>query len=299
VGLGRGYFALYFSSDPYGTARASLSDWVARIVQNSRIYALDIWPEVLFPHALSIARIIGGKVPVLGIGVAFLALISAMVLLGFVREAKRGQASEWYVALFFASCIGYLWAQSRLIVPIIPFAIYYSLSAIEFLLAPRIHSLPRIRTSVQLLSVCFLAVSALVADVRDIQRNLRYGLGQPVETYYIMDAEWSNYLKAMRWISKTASQDTAVMCRKPDLLYILTRHPALEYPYTAHGTELKQAVYNSGVIYVIEDAFTWTGTTQQYLRPALQDWQIQEPATLALAYETAKPATRVWRVTQP
>jgi hypothetical protein len=239
VGLGRGYFALYFSSDPYGTARASLSDWIARIVQNSRIYALDIWPEVLFPHALSVARMLG------------------------------------------------------------PIVVYYFLSAIEFLLTPRVHLLRQIRTSVQFLAVGCLALSALWADVRDIQRNLRYGLGQPVETYYSTDVGWSNYLKAMRWIAKTAPQDAAVMCRKADLLYILTQHPALEYPYSADGAELSQAVYNNKVTYVIEDAFTWTGTTQQYLRPALQDWQNQDPSALALAYETTKPATRVWRVRQP
>ena len=311
VGLGRGYFALYFSSDPYGTTRASLADWVARIVQNSRIYALGIWPEVLFAHAFSISRVLGG------VGIAFLAMAFAMVLLGFALEAKRGHASEWYVALFFASCISYLWAQSRLIVPIIPFAIYYFLSAFDFLVAPRLRASPerwrdfasrKIRTSspnrwrdsaVWLIAVCILSLSALVADVRDIQRNLRYGLGQPVETYYGTDAEWSNYLKAMRWIETNAPQGTAVMCRKADLLYVLTRHRALEYPYSADGKELRQALYNSRVAYLIEDAFTWTGTTQQYLRPALQDWQNQDPSALALAYETTKPATRVWRVRQP
>jgi hypothetical protein len=293
VGLGRGYFSLYFSSDPYGTTRASVSDWIARIVQNSRIYAIDIWPEVLFPHAMSLARMIGG------FGVVLLAAVSALVMLGFVLEARRGQASEWYAALFFASCIGYLWAQSRLIVPIIPFALYYLLSALEFLLTLRISSSGKTRTCVRVIALCVLALSALIADIRDIKRNLRYGLGQPVETYYSTDAEWSHYLEAMRWIASNAPPKVAVMCRKADLLYILVGHPALEYPYSADGTELRQAVYNSKVAYVIEDAFTWTGTTRQYLRPALQDWQDRDPGALSLTYESAKPYTRVWRVRQP
>lgn len=292
VGLGRGYFALYFSSDPYGTTRASFSDWVARLLQNLRIYSLEIWPDVLFPHASSVAKLLG---PVRAI---FLAALSVLILVGFVLEGRRGHASEWYVALFFASCMGYLWAQSRLIVPIIPFAIYYLLTAVRFLLQLMLRGRRRIRELGLLLICLVLAFSALVGDIRYIQRNLQYGLGQSVDTYYARDIEWSRYLQAMNWIASDTSQDTIVMCRKADLLYILTGHQALEYPYSADGMELMRVVYNNQVAYVIEDAFTWTRTTEQYLRPALRSWQAQDPAALSLAYETDAPRTRVWRIRQ-
>jgi len=292
VGLGRGYLALYFSSDPYGTARANVSDWAARLVQNVRIYALDIWPNVLFPHASAVARLLGSM------GIVFLAAISALVLLGFVLEARRGHASEWYVALFFASCVGYLWAQSRLIVPIIPFAIYYLLVAVHFLLELISPGKRQIQRAVLILACLALTLSAMLADARSIQRNLRYGFGQPVDTYYARDAEWSNYLQAMRWIAADTTEPAVVMCRKADLLYILTGHRALEYPYSADGTELMQVVRDNGVAYVIEDAFTWTRTTEQYLQPALESWRAADPAALSLVYETDAPHTRVWRVQQ-
>ena len=292
VGLGRGYFALYFSSDPYGRARASFSDWVARLVQNLRIYVLDIWPDVLFSHASSIAQTLGS------VGVFFLAMISILVLLGFVLEARRGNASEWYVAFFFASCVGYLWAQSRLIVPIIPFAIYYLLVAIHFLLGLVSRGGQRIRKPVLTLTWLALALSAVVADARAIQSNLSYGFGQPADTYYARDAEWSNYLQAMRWIAADTAEPAVVMCRKADLVYVLTGHLALEYPYSADGVELMDAVRDNQVAYVIEDAFTWTRTTQQYLQPALESWRAGDPAALSLVYETDAPRTRVWRVQQ-
>ena len=71
-----------------------------------------------------------------------------------------------------------------------------------------------------------------------------------------------------------------------------------DVPQSADGMELVRAVYSNQVAYVIEDAFTWTRTTEQYLRPALRSWQAQDPAALSLAYETDAPRTRVWRVQQ-
>ncbi len=288
VGLGRGYLALYFSSDPYGTATVSLGDLLRRLHQNLRIYGLDIWPDTIFPHASSVAKLIGPLEAV------FLATVSALLLLGFVLEARHGHASEWYVMLFFASCVGYLWAQGRLIVPIIPFAFYYLLLAVHALL--RWASGGKQWQQVLALVALVLASSALVGDVRNIERNLRHGLGRPVEVYYASDAEWSNYLLAMRWIATDADQAEAVMCRKADLMYILTGQRAMEYPYSADGKELMRAVHNNQVAYVIEDAFTWTRTTEQYLQPALRDWQAVDPFALTLAYETTAPRTRVWKI---
>jgi hypothetical protein len=59
---------------------------------------------------------------------------------------------------------------------------------------------------------------------------------------------------------------------------------------------LMQCVQDNHVRYVIEDAFSWTRTTPQYLRPALQEWLSAEPGGLTLVYETDKPHTRVWQV---
>jgi hypothetical protein len=221
-----------------------------------------------------------------------------MTLLGLVLVAKEGHASEWYAALFLASCVGYLWAQGRLIVPIIPFAIFYLLVAIDRVLQLALRSRPGLRHAALALVCGVVVLSALVSDARAIQSNLRYGLGKSVDMYYARDVEWSNYLQAMRWIAADAAAPPIVMCRKADLLYILTGYRALEYPYSADAAELRRAVYNSQVSYVIEDSFTWTRTTEQYLRPALEVWRREEPEAISLAYETDAPQTRVWRTAQ-
>ena len=311
VGLGRGYFDLYFTSDPYGTAPASLSDWVARLAQNVRSYVFEIWPTVLFPHAERISTALGV------VGSAFALLISLLLLFGFLLEAWRGHVSEWYVTTFFASCVTYMWAQSRLIVPIVPFAVHYFLVAIRTALelggslltgtpsrvvggGERLASLVRrITVSAFGVACAVLTLSALVAEGRAVQRNLRYGLGKPLATYYQTSAEWSNYLQAMNWIAENGAPDSTVICRKADLLYIVTGHLALEYPYSQDALALKRSILDNHVAYVIEDAFGWTGTTADYLRPALRAWVAAEPQALSLVFETDSPQTRVWRVEKP
>jgi len=313
VGLGRGYFNLYFTSDPYGTAPASLADWVARLAQNVRLYVFDIWPTVLFPHAARIGASLGA------LGSAFVLLITLFLALGFILEAWRRHVSEWYVAVFFASCVTYMWAQSRLIVPIIPFALFYFLVAVRSVLQlaqPKRDAAAlsgpnpvfqteggatagndRLITTYALGVACaVLALSALVAEARAVQRNLSYGAGKPLATYYAGSAEWGNYLQAMNWIARNSSEDSAVICRKADLMYIVTRRRAMEYPYTRDGVALANGARDNHIAYVIEDAFGWTGTTDDYLRPALKAWRATEPEALSVAFETDAPRTVVWRV---
>ncbi|MBC7260679.1 MAG: glycosyltransferase family 39 protein [Chloroflexi bacterium] len=299
VGLGRSYFALYFASDPYGTARASLSDWIERLAQNIYYYALEIWPNILFAHASEVSTWLGR------LAIVFAVMLTLLLLFGFCLETRHGHVQEWYVALFFLSCLCYLWPVARLVVPIVPFALYYFLVAMGYLLLRVKGWRQSHRTRLQywerfaLIAVCaVLALSALVSDVRSIRRNLLYGLGQPVAVYYSRDAEWTNYLQAMDWIVQNTEPQSIVMCRKPDLLYIMIGHQALEYPYSSQWLDLKRSVLENHVAYIIEDAFHWTLTTRDYLRRALQGWLAVEPEALVLVYETDTPHTRVWRVNQ-
>lgn len=299
VGLGRSYFALYLSSDPYGMERASLSDWAERLAQNTYAYTLDIWPDILFPHVFAVSAWLGR------FGIVFIASFTALLLYGFILEARRGHVQEWYVALFFLSCLCYLWPVARLIVPIIPFGLYYFLVALDHLLLQAKSWWQPLRMGFRhwerftLLAICaVLTLSALMSDVRSIQRNLLYGWGQPVAVYYSRDVEWSNYLQAMDWVAQHTAPQSVVMCRKADLLYILIGHRALEYPYSSQAADLKRSVLENHVAYIIEDAFHWTLTTRDYLRPALQRWLASEPEALSLVYETDTPNTRVWRVNQ-
>ncbi len=308
VGLGRGYFDLYFTSDPYGTAPASLSDWTTRLLQNVSSYVLDIWPNTVFPHASRLVSLLGTG------GTILVSLITVLIAYGYVLELKRRSATEWYAGLFFLSCVTYMWAQSRLIVPIIPFAIYYLFVAAQHLLERLVFrpaaarpasdstkATPRERTTGLVLGLgcAVLVASALVVEVRRVQTNVWYGWHQPLQVYYSPDPEWDHYLQAMEWIKANGEASSIVMCRKADLMYIVTGLQALEYPYSYEPADLKSAIADNKVDYLIEDAFSWTGTTTLYLQPALSAWQQAEPQALSMMFETEAPVTRVWRSEKP
>jgi len=267
-----------------------VQDWLVRILQNLRVYGLEIWPDVLFPHASRIAALLGPM------GSLLIAAVFVLVVVGFVLEARRGSAAESYVALFYASCVGYLWAQSRLIVPVVPFALFYLVRAIDHVVRLWARERPRLHVPLLGLVTLLLTWSAMVANARGIGHNLLHGLGNTVDAYYAEEAEWSTYLEAVRWIADQSGAESPVMCRKADLVYVLTARQALEYPYSADGAALMRAVHDSRAGFIVEDAFTWTLTTQQYLREALRSWRAEDPSALALAYETSAPNTRVWRV---
>jgi len=308
VGLGRGYFDLYFASDPYGTAPAGLAEWSARLLQNVMSYSVDIWPITVFPHSSRIVSLLGTG------GAILVSVFTVLIVYGYLLELKRRSATEWYVGVFFLSCVTYMWAQSRLIVPIIPFAIYYLFVAGQHILRrfvfrpvtarPTANSprpTARERTTALILSLAcgLLLVSALVVEVRRVQSNVWYGWHQPLEVYYSPDPEWYHYLQAMEWVKANGDSSSIVMCRKADLMYIVTGQRALEYPYSYDPVQLRGAVMANGVDYLIEDAFSWTGTASLYLRPALSAWLAAEPDSVSVVFETEAPATRVWRIEKP
>jgi hypothetical protein len=288
VGLGRGYISLYLSSDPYGTERASWVDLRVRLIQNLRIYAMDIGPEVLFPHATNLAELLGpfGALVLLG--------LSGAVVAGFVLETRHARATEAYAAAFFLTNMGYLWAQSRLIVPVIPFVIYYMLVAVQELLRGLLVDRKTLRGLGIIGMVSVLMTSALVVEARAVGRNLRYG--HTLSQWYSLDEEWARYLEAMDWIAANTASAARVICRKADLMYVVSGRQALEYPYSADSGDLAALVDESDASYIVEDQFSWTRTTEQYLRPALSEWQAAEPETLVMVLETGAPQTRVWRV---
>ena len=87
---------------------------------------------------------------------------------------------------------------------------------------------------------------------------------------YEGNAEWSRWLEAVSWLQGAAPADAVIMGRKPDLLYLLSGRPTVEYPYTQDTAVLMSALRANGVSYILEDGFTWTRTTETYLAPAMQ-----------------------------
>jgi hypothetical protein len=136
-----------------------------------------------------------------------------------------------------------------------------------------------------------LAASALVTDVRRAERNLGQTIHQTLAEANAGNPEWTRYLEAASWLEQNTPAEAVIVSRKPDLLYLLTHRRTLEYPYTTDTSALLSSIKRSGACFVLQDAFTWTRSTEIYLAPAMQG----APGVFWLVHQSDRPVTRIWQ----
>lgn len=284
----RSYIHQVLALAPYSEQNATLGDLIGRVFANSWTYAVRILPETMLPHLERLGPLAG----------AAALLVAALVVLGFVLELRRGlHASELAVAAYWLSLSLFVWVLGfRYVAVILPFAFLYLLVGVQWCAQRLADGVRRWRTALPALAVglaaCVLLVSALAVDVRRAERNVRVTRQQTLAESYAGDREWTAYLRAAEWLKAYVAPDAVIMSRKPDLLYLLTRRPTVEYPYTQDTAVLQRVVRANHAGYILEDAFTWTRTTETYLAPAMRG----AAESFVLEYETPAPQTRVWRV---
>ena len=290
----RSYVHQVLALAPYSDQSATLLDLAGRVVANSLAYGARILPETMFPHLAWL----GPLAPVAS------AIIALLVLLGFLIEIRSGlRASELAIAAYWLSLSLFVWVLGfRYVLVILPFAFLYLLVAVcwvgrapaRFLsfAARRPVSAHTTILPLVLLVAAVLLLSALAVDVRRAERNLRLTRRQTLVEVYAGNLEWTRYLQAASWIAENTPANAVLMSRKPDLLYLLAERQTVEYPYTQDGAILMSTIEHNAVSFILEDAFTWTRTTETYLIPAMH----ASAGDFALAYETPAPHTRVWKI---
>jgi hypothetical protein len=109
--------------------------------------------------------------------------------------------------------------------------------------------------------------------------------------------QWENYFQAAEWCGQHTPPESICLARKPSLFYLRARRKVLNYPYTADTSEMMAFMIENEVDYVIVDGFTWTGTTERYLKPALLEHRdrfqvlhrLERTNTLVLRFLKAPP----------
>ncbi len=287
----RSYIHQVLALAPYSDQTATPLDLLGRVIGNSLSYATRILPEAMFPH---VSRL-GSLAP------AASAVIAILLLLGLAIEIKRGlRFSELAVIAYWLSLSLFVWVLGfRYIIITVPFALLYLLAACAWL-AHRLAALlagaapgrDRLRLAAVIAVACVLAASTLAVNLRRAERNLRVTRNQTLAQVYADNPEWTRYLDSAAWLAQHTPADAVIMSRKPDLLYLLSARRTVEYPYTQDGAILSATLRANRVSYILEDAFTWTRTSETYLAPAMRSL----PGSFSLVNETPPPQTRIWQV---
>jgi hypothetical protein len=272
------YLDQLLAKNPYQMelGRASAAEFAGRIADNFVLYFFNILPlAVLAAVSASWLRTLIGLI-LLGLSIA-----------GFIRRIRAPAVQEWYLIFGLAVLLLWpsVWSSDRFLLPLLPFFLVYLYEAL-FWLCPklRIKHLVTAATAVMIALNLFALVPQMRATVTDTAGYLhgdRYAGYKP---------DWRRYFEAVDWIKENIPQDRIIMARKPEFVYLLSRHKSLIYPFTENRDKVRQAIDQCD--FILLDNFYWTQTTRRYLWPVLQ----QSPEGYEIVHQTRKPEFYVLKI---
>jgi len=259
-GEGSGYLQQFMLRNAYNPELGTITaaDLWHRITANLKTYSVFVSAQALFPSLSPLLGPKGSSGPLALLGV----LVTTTILTGFIIQARRSLTLlEIYAAFFLGVCILWpeMWSGMRFIVPVIPLAIYYFLSGLRAYV--RVIGVRLFRRAGQIVAAAVL-MAVLFSSAS--------GIAQEAGRFHRYPAQWENYFAAARWCRHNTGPGSIFLARKPSLFYLQARQKVLNYPYTADRAEMMTFLTDHDVDYVVVDGFTWTGTTQRYLIPAIE-----------------------------
>ena len=121
----------------------------------------------------------------------------------------------------------------------------------------------------------------IVPSVRIALRdNIKYLQGDKYAGY---SPDWKNYFEVIEWIKWNTPKDKVIMARKPEFIYLLSRHKSLNWPFTTDYSVIRDEIKRSD--YVVLDNFSWTPLSKRLLEPVLQ----KEIRNIQFVYRTSEP----------
>jgi hypothetical protein len=283
--------------NPYNPGLGRISspgELVVSVLNAGWLYASYIIPSMLLPDKM-LAGVPGGSF----IQMVVYAVIGLLIVGGLlVRLVRRVELPEVYAAGFLLILFVWPWKSDRFLLPIYPLLLHYMLESgivISRRLVGVLERVRSVRVSPARLRGAAVALLVLVAlpqlwlGAGAAVANARYLAGQAPPTGHTPD--WVRYFDAWRWLRDNSPPGSLVMSREPSLTQIYANRPSLQIPLIPAG-EYPDYLDGRKVDYVIEDAFTWSTHTRNYLRPALRGY----PTLFSLVYSTPAPVVRVWKV---
>ncbi len=267
------------------------ADMIARIGQNIKSYATMIVSQSLIPLPYGTSASSAGLLSILCV---------ALIFAGWVRGFfGRMRFASMYVFLYFGILLMWQvqWTSERFVVGILPFLYFFLLNGIAAILgllpsAKGKGLLAKFTSDSDNLSrggeIVVWAVVAIVGFVniynQPTQLHLKRYLGP----------DWRNFYSCADWVRINTPPDAVVMSRKAELFYVRSKRAGLMYPMTHDTRRIVNTIDSANVSYVVLDNFSWTGTSAQYLYPAIRDnmdrfrpvYALNDPPTVV--YEVVK-----------
>ncbi|MFH0920565.1 MAG: hypothetical protein V1913_09405 [Fibrobacterota bacterium] len=256
-----GYGSILFLADPYNPEMGTigLPDLFRRIIDNALFYSENTVQMTLFSFLGDQARF--DRTSVLLFTVLFVVVFFALPL----REILR-RPGALFLRLLVLLYLGILltwpmvWSGPRFVVPIIPFLLLILFENGHFWITRFVTPdlLPRLKKA-----ACAVCLLWSVLNFSAIYQK----------THTPLTSDWTDFYRLAEW-SKSALPDSAVVCaRSPFLFYLKSNRMSVPIPFTLDRNKAFNHLKENRAGYVVIDHFQWTGSTQVYLAPLLEEFK--------------------------
>ncbi len=274
------YIDQLLAKNPYSMelGRINFYEFLARVRFNLVFYSFTLFPKALLPIFDE-----SGSLTLTLLGSIFLLL----TFIGFIRRIRNIGLIEIYFIFGVIMVLGWpkSWSSQRFLLPILPIFIIY----VYFGLLWLGKKLKLVIVVYMLIGICIvvnlLHVGALTKNT--IVNNKKYLSGDKYAGY---ESEWRAYFEAIELIKKKVPTDRIIMARKPEFVYLTSRHKSFTYPFTINSNKMKYAIKKSD--FIIIDNFPLLYQTRYYLLPILR----KDPDDYVIVGITREPGFYVLQV---
>ncbi len=273
-----GYVAQLLAKNPYQMelGKIGVLDLLSRISQNFLLYSITIIPQTILP-------LLQSDILLVVFGLVFFSLS----IVGFIKRINNYSLVEVYFIFAIVILLIWprVWSSDRFLLPVLPLFIIYFF-VILFWLQTKLKS--KYFVTVIAGIMIFLNVLWFIPEAkRTLVNNLAYIKGDKFAGY---TTDWRRYFEVIEWINRNIPREKVIMARKPEFVYLLSRHKSFCYPFTADIEKINNAI--SIADYIILDNFYWTGTTSRYLVPVIQ----KAASRYEIVHKTTPPEFYLLRV---
>ncbi|MEO0161785.1 MAG: glycosyltransferase family 39 protein [candidate division WOR-3 bacterium] len=266
-----GYLRQLLAKNPYQMELGTInfSDFILRLTGNLIFYTFTILPQTLLP-------VLNSRIITNICGLIFLLFL----IIGFGKRLKNFTIFEIYFILGSGVLLAWpqVWSSDRFLLPILPVLLIYLYTGFVWLQEKlKLKYFLWVITGLMIiLNVIWITSQAKIA----VNNTINYLRGNKYAGYPL---DWRRYFEMIEYIQENIPRDKIILARKPEFIYLLSRHKSFCYPFTTNKSEIKEALKKAD--YVIFDRFQWTGTTMRYLSPVIQE----HPQGFEIVYRTVYP----------
>jgi len=273
ISHGNAYIEQLLAKDPYQIelGRVHFHELLIRIWHNFCLYSFAGLPVTLL-------TILKGKTGLLIMVSGY--ILTLFTIIGVIIRYKRVDIMEFYFlfAVFILCIWPRVWTSERLLISILPIIVIYLFLGL-FWLSKEIKL--NYIISVACAIFIFLNLLSLIPQVKNaLANNSAYMKGDKYSGY---ETDWLHYFMTIEWINKNIPKDKIIMARKPEYVYLLSKHKSFLWPRTTDRHKVKEAVERSD--YIIIDDFYHFGGTKRFLMPVLE----KERENYSVVFETTSP----------